>query len=534
MLRYGIISPAYGVHQEFPTIALSQAAQADSRSVRIRNGEVHRVQGRTPELRDADNAKVATPDGNAVLKYHWFVMYSGTKHLLAFTKKHIYRWNAGVQAYATVLFTGSADTTEWSVATFKDQVIITNNIDKVQSWDGAAATTSPLGSANGIEYASGKYITKAKFLAVFENYLLAGNVTADGAADPHGLFWSDNGAPAFNTGDASSTTIPGNGRLSGTGRFGDFLILFKERSTRRLWLTSSDLIFNTAELSASLGSYAPDAAVNGVDGALYFYANDKTMRVINGNPGQLPEVAEAVTEQLRAIPDDYVHQVNATVVYEFGELVWTIPHGAQATDNNRLLVRDKNGQWGIREMAVSALGRYQRVSGADAYTIDTIPFDTIDTIGWATIDDIKSTAGYELDLAGDYSGYTHLLSGAELDDGAGYTGYTVLATDLVTSDAAGRVSGAGLRDFKRLLQIKPILRREEAGTVTISIKRDNEANWQTWTEGTVSLVDSDLPDFVEGNCPCDFRAKHFLIKVSGTNAFRLVGLLFEFQPAGAR
>jgi len=130
--------------------------------------------------------------------------------------------------------------------------------------------------------------------------------------------------------------------------------------------------------------------------------------------------------------------------------------------------------------------------------------------------------GTNLFICGDYSGYTYQLMRAETDDGETYIGYFVLTTDLANK--------SGLSYYKRILDIDLYLKSESAGTIEIYVKRDSEASWVSL--GSVSLIGAE--EIIIKHLAVDIRAKHFLFKISATNAFRFLGVLFEYLPEDMR
>lgn len=130
--------------------------------------------------------------------------------------------------------------------------------------------------------------------------------------------------------------------------------------------------------------------------------------------------------------------------------------------------------------------------------------------------------GTQLFICSDYSGYTYQLMRAETDDGETYTGYFVVSTDLTEKK--------GLAFYKRILDLHLYFMSEDSGIATIEVKRDNEASWQS--VGEISLVGTE--DIIVKHLAPDIRAKVFLFKISATNMFRFLGVLFEYLPEDLR
>ena len=516
MQKFAIISPEIqGLAEHIPNIFLNKAWTPDNENVRMSYGAVERVKLRLKELVDASYDKVATTDGFPIIHYHLLTKNAtGATYLYGFTKAHIYRWNTTTKTWGTAVHTCASDCTNWESVTYADQVIATNNVDKVITEDGSGSFTV-LGAASGLEYATGEYLTKAKYIAVFEGYLVLGYTTENGTIYPQRIRWSDLGDETdWNTGDAGSNDTGTGDFLIGLKRYKDFLIIFRTDSIDKMWLVTSDDVFNISEISTEIGCLSSQSIVSDKDGMLFYLASDKVIRDLN-----MTEISTAIDPTIKLINPTYYEGIRATYIKEFGEIWWAIPYGNSATANNLVITRSKEGNWSFQDLSIYAFGSWDRQV---IYTYDTIPFSTFDSWGWDFFDTVESIAGFALDIGSDADGYTYALHGNELDDTTAYTGYFVLSTDLT--------DGAGLPFYKRLLHMQPIIKKESAGTLNFYIKRDNEADWQS--VGSVVLTGNS--DIMIKDLPCDLRAKHFLIKVEGDTRFRFLGGFFDFYLDGGR
>jgi len=177
---FGVFAPILGEKQDFPVILLDKTVQVDKRNILRQYGEVHRRKMRDPDMLDSLDAKSQTPDGNPIIHYHTFTKRStATQYVLAFTKAHIYAWNPGTKEW-DLKFTCSSDCIEWDTVSYNDKVIATNNVDKVLVWDTTGNFVALDDTTNGIEYAEGVYLTKAKYVTTFENFLILGYTYENG------------------------------------------------------------------------------------------------------------------------------------------------------------------------------------------------------------------------------------------------------------------------------------------------------------------------------------------------------------------
>lgn len=191
----------------------------------------------------------------------------------------------------------------------------------------------------------------------------------------------------------------------------------------------------------------------------------------------------------------------------------------------------KTNTWEIYDEGDFGAGAFTKdITGLTANTTYWIRACATNTIGvsrgeWVQFQTAASgtiPAGTNLFICGDYTGYSYQLMKSETDDGGTYTGYFVISTDLTNKQ--------GLAFYKRILDLHLYFRSESSGTALVEVKRDNEADWQT--VGTVSLTGTE--DIVILHLAPDIRAKVFLFKISATNFFRFLGVLFEYLPEGLR
>lgn len=519
--KFAIVSDIFGVAENVPSVRLPNVLSPDSQNVILQNGAVERLKGRAKQLLDANGDQQVATDGNPVIKYHRHISTAGTEYLFCCTKAHIYLWNQSGGSY-TLKFTCSSDCIHWSLASINGKVIATNWQDKVQVWDDSSAGSdfAPLGSASGLDLDGGTtYLTKAKYVTVFEGYVIFAYTQEGGTTYKdrlrHSSYNDETDYDESGTGDTGSIDFPGKDYIVGFGHFGKNktdLAVFKSESHYHLWLTEAPEVFNTRSLNHKIGLLAPDALARDADGILYYLASDRSIRILGG-----PEISRPKDPTLKQIHPSYDDYASAHYVQEKAHILFSIPYGNAATGNNKVLCyQTKEKVWQEFDFAIRAFGHFSRQT---TYTIDTIPYDSIDEIGWATIDTVEAISRYPLDIASDYSGHSWNLYGAETDAGNSYTGYCVLSTDLAEKQV--------LSEFKRINNARFIFEREASGTVTVSVKQDTASSFES--VGSVDLTDITLPKFVFVDLPMDVRARHFLIKMSATNRFRFVGAIFSYE-----
>ena len=472
---------------------------------------------------------VCTPDSNPILRYDKLLRSSGgseTEYLFGFTKAHAYLWSPSWSAWM-LKFTCGSDCEQWSSDHFNNQIIATNNVDKVQVWGTTttAAFANLTGDANGIDVGGGTYLTAAKAVRVFENFVFLMYVTIAGTAYPYTGYWCTGGNETdwdqTGSGNCGDFTIQGSGVLLGAETWRHYMVVAFAERMFYFWAVTTEDVFNWDVLT-EYGCLAPHSMITDQEGRFYFLADDYTIRRM---PGQ-EIISTTFGKTLQEINTSLQGLIEATYVSRYRLLLWSIPYGSEATGNNKVVwYEPASGKSGKLDIAAPCFGEYTRQA---AYTIDTIPFDTIDEIGWSSIDAVENTAGFPLELCSDYSGYTYTMFGAVTDNGEAYTGYAVIGTDLLERVIARRY-GVGLHEYKRVETLEIVCHSENTGTLNVSVKRDTEAAWEDL--GNVSLVDESA-EIITLDLPCDVRLRHGLFKLSGTSPFRLVGLIIGFLRDG--
>jgi len=469
----------------------------------------------------ADFRKVSFPDGNPALDYQTLVLSDGTERLCGFTADHIYYWNTTLTTW-TAIHTCASSCTYWSVDKYGDNLCATNNVDRPVYWDGSTATTFE-NIDTQYTSSSSDYVSKAKFIASYHNYLFLGNVElSDGTKYQSHIYWSTIGEGLATEGwvqgagkDAGSVYVEGHGEITGGfGKYAGYLCVFKRRSIRKFWFVALSIPFEQSELSPDIGCVAPGSVGNDWDGDLYYYGTDKAFHGMTAG-----NISQAIDKTARDINPSLVEEMRFIAIDEYKELRWSVAYGNSAAANNKIVVyKPGERRWDTdMDIAVTAFGTYTQQS---SWTWDTLPYNTWDEWGWDSWDAIDASADFPVDICSDASGYTYALHGGYLDDGSEYESSFVLTTDLADK--------RGLMFFKRITQVYVYVNKETSGTLALSVKRDNEEAWVSL--GSVSLTGDGT--ILRQRLAVDVTARHFLIKVAGNSAFRFLGIEFLYELAG--
>lgn len=472
----------------------------------------------------------ATP----VICYHTYTKEdTQADYLLVGTAYHVWYWD-DTNKYLLLKFTsGSPSSVErMEMVTHLDRVYMTNNVDMVQWWDTTSLGNvfAKAGSASGILVTGSTYIIKAKHIYSFESYLFLGFVTYTGnSIFPLRAHWSGRGTVGatldFDAGGVSDTGYKDFNRdpsqIVGFASKGTDLIVAKGERMVRGWLVSEDTVFEWVEEAIKVGCISGKTLVNDRAGRLYWLASDFTLREMD----TADPISFSVEKTMRTLNPSVAEFAQATYIDEFGEVWFAVPTEDSDTNNLVISFNVNTTKIYLHDIPIRAFCGYRRQV---IYGYDTLPYRTYEAwgIAWLVYDTKVNAIGYPLDIAADYNGNTFELHRGDKDDSATWTGTMVFSTTLTP--------GKSPYIYKRVANgIDITVNSKEAGTASISVKKDGEKSWSS--VGTVSFTPSDEEEFVIVHVPFDKRARVFYIKIESSSDLEFIGAVFrEFYMDGDR
>jgi len=247
-----------------------------------------------------------------------------------------------------------ANCENWETVNYNDKVIATNFLDKVLVWTTSGNFVALDNTVNGIEYETGIYLTKAKHLIVYENYLILGYTYENGNYYPQRMRWNAIGEETeWITGTSGSTEIGVADKITGFGNYQGLLIVFKEYSYAKYWLVATSYTFNGTFISMKIGCRCSGSIVNDSKGRLYWYASDGTFKEISTGTISQPIQTDIVDK----IYKSSVEKIRSDFIDETEEVWWSIPF--ENALNNKVIIF-KEGIWLQLNLAIPAFGSYHR------------------------------------------------------------------------------------------------------------------------------------------------------------------------------
>ena len=517
-----------GTREDVPTVKLPTTLMPESENVFLYRGAIKAMPGGSYGFVDDDNELVAVPDGNPIIRYHRHVTGTGTEHIFAYTKAHVYKWDETNKQFDK-FFTCDSDCTLWSTASVDNKIVSTNNVDKVQVWDETTPATvfAALDGTSGLDLDGGTtYLTKAGHVIAYENYIWFFDTTEGGSHYPDRGRWCTGGDitdyDATGSGDTGAKDFSaGYGNIKGAGIYtyqgADILVVFKEQNHFPMWLVEDSAIWYVGNAQAS-GTVAAHSVVNDGEGRLYWIGDDYAVHQFGG-----AIVSDAIDVTMKAINVTYQANIEAHYVKLYNQIWWSIPSTASSTGNDKVIALNiKYSIWHHYSFAIRTFGIWSQQT---SYTIDGLDAlsTTIDGLDAAqpSIDYVEGLAGFPLDIGSDYSGYTYKLHQSETDMGSAMTRYFVLSTMLTKT--------LSLMFFKRVSFLSHYIKsRSVTATISFYAKEDNGASW----ESLGSISQESEQGIVDVEQPVDLRAKHFLFKGETTKLFDYLGCFATFTEDG--
>lgn len=472
--------------------------------------------GADTEIVVAESIADGTVDGNffvgatPVIEFLRHVLNS-IEYLILGTKNHILLWGQAARTLTVKFTTGTPASVErWEIISHLKNVYATNNVDKVQWYNivGSVGNNfAALDNAAGIDIDGvPTRLTKAKHIASHEGYLFLGYTTEGGAVFPRRIRASSLNTPddfdENGAGDAFQKNFENSAdEITGFGKKARYIVVAKERSMHRGWLTPDDVVFDWKEELLKVGCLSADTLVNDPAGRLYWLASDFTIRELD-TPFA---ISEPLKKTLLTINASKAKFSQMTYIDELVEMWLSAAFGDSDTNNQVVAYDTTRGKMSIYEFAIRAFGDFTRQAVVE---YDELIYETYAEWGaaWLIYDTNVNVVGFPLDLASDYSGFTYDLHSADKDAGNDFTGTLIFHTTLTGAKQ--------FNQFKRVNNgLDPYFNAKDDGTVAISVKKDS-ANTYT-SLGSVSLINANF-EIATPHLSTDFRAKEMFFKLAAT------------------
>ena len=467
-----------------------------------------------------------------VLKAKSLLLEGGSEQIYIFTENNIFEWNLSGKSLDKLDAPYTLENiTQWSV---DDGTVNFGSIVTPDNKPGLICCTGigrPLkieddGTVTVLDAEindGGDYIANVIHCVFYNNYLLLGNVTLSTGDDFENVFYNSDlrDTENFNIeavgSDASFFLTDGTDEITAFHPQQDNLIVFKSRSIIQMFFTGTADLFQLNKISNAIGCRAPDSIVIDRNHFLYFFATDKRFKVLRG----LTDISNVIERTIRDIKDNIVFKIRGQYITDDNRLIWAIPIGANATQNNKVIII-KDGIWSFLDIECSAFVQINKVFTDSWNTISEE--STWDNVVGAW-NDVEGEEGVFTTLGADFSGNLFTMFKSYQDLGVDYESSVIISTDLNKKQ--------GLNMYKRITKIRfYFVPKIENDTIYLDISRDNETTYTNLTSFTA--YNGGANDINIINKAVSIRAKSFRFKIRSEDRFNLVGMIIYFEAYGDR
>lgn len=302
------------------------------------------------------------------------------------------------------IWTGTGANIVWG-ANYQKRLFLTNNLDRVQSYDGTDIT--PL--LMDIDGDATNEVDTCLLLFHYKERLVALRTKEDGVFYPQRARWCVAGDPDDWSNDGF-VDCPTHESIVCADFIKDDLVVFFQQSTWRLRYTGdADLPFRWESILGYGGSFGTFSGF--VYESKFGAVGETSMTETDGI--EVYSVDNQIPDAVSGIDMSLFDRVYAIPISELRQVLISYPT-VGATSNDRTWVYNyQDKSWSEYDFGFNCFGYYKL--GASGVLLDSIE-DIVETLDYS-FDDSTMQAGYPATLAGDLTGSVWLINSTGADDG---------------------------------------------------------------------------------------------------------------------
>jgi len=336
---------------------------------------------------------------------------AGVSQLLAFDTKRMNKYNTTSKLFEDPIgsdtWTGDDFNFVW-IENWLDRMFITNNKDRVKSYDGNNITDLMM----DIDGNASNDVTKCLLLFAHKDRLIALRTEENGQLKPQRArackpgnpdIWDENDGGWY----ADAPTVDW---IMGAEFIGDDLIVWFERSVWMLKYTANPSSpFRWEKIVSTEGCYAPFSMVSFADELLCMGPTG----ILGCDSFDVYPIDQKIPDIVLEMNPQKIHYTYGTVVEEIRQNWWLYAGMGSNTPDNILSLNYIENSWSIFNLVMHCMGYYS--FEADLCWDDVE--ETMDELEF-TWDDKTIHAGYPITLGGSIDGYIYQMDKGRSDDGA--------------------------------------------------------------------------------------------------------------------
>lgn len=500
--------PDIGLKLDEPFELANPRALMDGNNFRIRPGRIEKTKGWTPFSATVLPGQIMLVD---VARY-----YSGVQVLIVADTKRVYAYNTSTLVLDDITganLTASAVRPHFS-GMWKNYLIYTNTIDVVKKWQNSG-NIATLGGLTDAE-PGGVAVTAVKTLCPAGPFLLLGNTTEGGSAQPLRVRWNALGILETWKNDADGNGQAGfmdvdqePSEIKNIVPIGNYFAVYKEKSVHLLTYVGLPFIWALRQVVSNRGLISPKAIVS--LGDFHVAAFTDNFYVFNG--ATLTPIGAPIRDVFFASLNPNAKDLMfAYHLEDKAEVVFAYPSLASTTPDKAVVYNYLLNAWSFRDFPFLSGSAYLTQSNT-TWTNAVGTWDT-QTLNW-NYRNFASNA--PLPIVGD--AVSKKIFTYDVNDDANGANISAYVTS-VFSDM-----GAPDR-IKRLLRIKPICAKLNVDMTIAVITADNSRG--DTTEQAAMAYNPSTDEFVD----VDYAARFFALKFASplkNQPFIISGWVAEFE-----
>ena len=326
-----------------------------------------------------------------VMDFSVYRQYDGDIFVICCGVDHAYKYSASVWtkiSSAGPVFTGGDDDIFYSTV-FDDLFIVTNGKDAIQKWNGT--TWAALG---------GSPPTYVKYLVPFYSRLVVAHTYESATVYPSRVRWSIIGDPETWTGTGSGAidVLDTQDRITGLGRLGDRVFVFKEDSIWELYYVGGTDVFKTRVVTTELGCRCGKTIVQ-IGTSLCFMGSSGILQFDGSSFKSIGDAIYPITyETVDSLVDHgRIGRAHAKYDYESGKYILVLPTKLNIVPNLIISFDLNNSFWSKRIKDCTAIGYLYRGFGTN--------------VAWSAATEAWSHASWAVPWVADVLGLPVILYG---------------------------------------------------------------------------------------------------------------------------
>lgn len=322
-----------GLNSTFGPLTLKESESSKLQNVDFdRSGSILKRNGYSRLNSSAFNS------GAAWTSLHWFELSTGTDYLMGTCGNKLGKMDDLDGTWddvtgALTITAGNNNHFQW--ATFLDTALGTNNVDVPIQWTGAG---------NGSAMTVPTNLTKAKYIAVWQNYIFLANITLSATAHPTRFYWSD--LKALTWTDTNFIDVDRNDgqEITGIKPLGNRLVILKERSIHAVSYTGDSDVPFVVEKSPSHVGAIHGYSVQEIDNAIKFRSQDGWYLFDGNNSYKTSDRITVTSDTMNA--NRFQNMVSA--YQKSKNRYWAATTNSGDSTHNRCIVWDSfNNAWSV-------------------------------------------------------------------------------------------------------------------------------------------------------------------------------------------